>query len=716
MAELILEILSEEIPARMQRNAADQLREKAMFMLKESALYHKNVKTYVTPRRLVLLVDGLSLTQEDSVVEKRGPRVDAPEQAIDGFLKSTGLKKEQLTVKETDKGSFYFAITEQKGKGTQEVLQDSIEAMLPTISWPKSMRWNGYDISWVRPINNLACVFGGETLPITFGHLEANNTSTGHRFLSQGDFVIKDFAQYTEELALRYVVLDRETRMRSIVEQVEKIHKDTDLKVLADEALLEEVAGLVEWPNVLQGNIDKKHMELPDEVLVSSIRTHQKYFCTQDDDGKLAPAFMVVANMKAKQDSKAIVEGNERVLRARLSDATFFFAQDQKEPLENKADQLERLVFHAKLGTTKEKSERVRDLAVFLAVWVPHAKLTQVERASQLCKADLVTEMVGEFPELQGQMGYYYALSSGEEKEVAEAIRDHYMPAGQDGACPTQPVSVAVALADKMDNLCGLFAVGEQPTGSKDPFALRRAALGIIRIILENNLSIPLRLLIDTSLKLYPRKLFKEGGSEEEAEEPKKGKKGLLKRKKKKARKPSEVSDELLVFFEERIKALLKAEGVRHDLISAVFDGGQEDDILRLVRRVAALDNFLKTEDGENLLAAYKRANNIVKKEAEKDGKTYNQNPSKGSLEQPEEQRLFTVLKDTEGAIEKLAKDEKYEEAMQLLATLRAPVDAFFEHVTVNSENEDLRQNRLRLLSKLVSHINTIANFSKIEG
>ena len=710
MAELLVELLSEEIPARMQLPMAETLQQAVEERLNNKQLYHSHVRTYVTPRRLVLSVDGLSLTQESSVVEKRGPRVDAPQQAIDGFLRSTGLTKEQLTKKTTDKGEFYFAIQESKAQSTKHILQTALEDIIPNLTWPKSMRWGTHTVRWVRPLKNVLCVFGGEVMDFSFGSIEANNMSEGHRFLSKGKFPANDLKSYKSELEKRYVILDTERRKEIILEKAQEIAKKEKLTLLEDEGLLTEVAGLVEWPELLLGMIDKEYMDIPEEALISSIRAHQKYFCLRDKQGKLAPYFIVVSNMTTDDKGKQITAGNERVLRARLAYAKFFWDQDSKISLEQRSKNLDRIVFHAKLGTIADKISRVKALAKFLAVWVPHADLEKVDRAAMLCKADLTTEMVGEFPELQGLMGAYYAEHFSEDWEIVNAIREHYAPLGPNDNCPTSPVSVAIALADKIDTLVGLFAADEKPTGSKDPFALRRAALGVIRLILENQLSIPMRISLEKAVKLYPKSLFVEENEPDEVSEKKK----LLKRKRRKI-KPNEAVDELMEFFGNRLKYLLKAENIRYDLITSVFDDGKEDDLLRVVKRVATLEQFLATENGMNLLTAYDRATNIVRIEERNDGREYKSNPNKSLLHQHEEEVLFNLLNDTRPDIKAALKDSRFADAMDILASLRRPIDAFFEQVIVNCDDADTRRNRLKLLAQMRELMHEIADFSQIE-
>lgn len=718
MAELLLELFGEEIPARMQRPVAEELRVSFAVALKEHQLQHSGVETYITPRRLVLYADGFGTARESKAEEKRGPRTDAPQQAVEGFLRSTGLAVEQLTKRQTPKGEFYFAIVEQKKRPTGEVLTEILNTLIPGLSWPKSMRWGAYDINWVRPLHNICCLFDGKVLPVTFGHIQANDISYGHRFLAPQSFTVKRFSQYREMLSKHYVILDAAERMRAIREQAEILAKAKSLVFRQDEGLLEEVAGLVEWPHVLMGAIPKQFMQVPEEVLIASIRTHQRYFTLRDRKGGLAPHFLVVSNMKEDKEG-AIIAGNERVLKARLSDALFFFEQDKKKPLEAWQKDLERVIFHAKLGTLAEKTRRIASNAKFLSMWVPHADLAKVERAALLCKADLATGMVGEFPEVQGIMGYYYAEAVGEVPEVAAALRDHYAPQGPSDHCPSEPVGIAIAIADKVDTLAGLFAVDEQPTGSKDPYALRRAALGVNRIILENKLSVPLKLLIEHALKQYPRSLFRQGNEEQEEEATTLTRRERILGRLRKLRKrlhEKEVVAALLNFFADRLKAALRAENMRHDLINAVWGSGGEDDLLRLVQRVAALDRFLATENGGNLLAAYRRATNIVRIEEKKDEVAYDGSPAKGLLELVEEKELFDKMHDLRPLIKQALKESRFETAMELLARLRRPVDAFFDKVTVNCESPDVRKNRLQLLAQMRELVHDIADFGQIEG
>lgn len=701
MAELLLELYSEEIPAGMQVRAAEELKTALKNRLTLEDIKTKSIETYVTPQRLIAVVGGLPTEIKASSAEKRGPRIDAPEQAIEGFLKSTGLKKNQLEKRKTQKGEFYFAVTKQDARSIDDDLVVMLQDIISSFSWPKSMRWGGHTIRWVRPLHNILCIFNKKTLPVKFGHLKANNKTRGHRFLHNKEITVEEFKDYQSQLEKAKVIVCFEERKKQIEEQAKEVASTYGLDVKEDIGLLNEVAGLVEWPNALIGKIDKRFMSMPEEVLVTTMRSHQKYFSTLDKEGKLAPYFITIANITTNGENKNIVVGNERVLNARLEDALFFWKQDRKVPLEERLPQLEKIVFHAKLGTVAEKTDRIAALAKLLAVWVPHANLMLVERAAHLCKADLTTEMVNELPELQGLIGAYYAVANKEEKDVALAIKEHYSPLGPNDACPTNPLSVAIALADKIDSLVGLFSVNEKPTGSRDPYALRRAALGVIRIIIENRLRTPLKLLFEKSIGAYPKALLKPEKSDPVKEKTK--------------HKSERVISELLSFFADRIRVALKEQNIRYDLINAVFDEGKEDDIFRLILRVKALETFLKTKNGENLLAAYKRATNIVLAEEKKDKEIYKGQPKKELLEQVEEIELYSMFEALKPKVEKDLKEDMFEEAMEDLAQMRAIVDKFFDNVTVNCDKKETRKNRLLLLSQFREILNQVANFNKIE-
>jgi len=709
MPQLLLELFSEEIPSGLQIRAAEQLKEAIAARFSVDGLPFKKIAAYATPRRIAVVVDGMESAVNDSEEERRGPRIDAPEKALEGFCKSTGLNISDLEKRKTEKGEFYFAIIKKEGGEVSDVIQSALHDILCNFTWPKSMKWGENNIRWIRPLHNILCIFNEKEIPVKFGHLQANNKSFGHRFLSPKEFEVKDFADYEKKLEKNFVILDTQKRKEVIKEDADKLAKSCGLTIKNDESLLDEVAGLVEWPVVLLGRIEDKFMSVPQEVLITAMRSHQKYFSLLNTHGNLAPYFITVSNIKSEDSGARITNGNERVLRARLEDAKFFWDTDRRNSLESRIPDLEKIVFHAKLGTVAQKVERMSELAKILSVWIPHANLISVERAARLSKTDLVTEMVGEFPELQGLMGCYYAIESGEKKEVSDAIKEHYSPLGPNDECPTEPVSVAVALADKIDTLIGLFAVNEKPTGSKDPYALRRAALGVIRIILENNLRIPLKLLFERAINKYPKSLLKPKKAE--------GRKLLSIRGKESAKvRQDKIINELLEFFADRIKVLLKEKDIRHDLIMAVFDGGSEDDIGRLVNRVTALSDFINKKDGQNLSAAYKRATNIVMAEEKKHNTEYEGDPERELLEAEEEKKVYDLFHQIKPLIESSLKDEQYEKVMLELAKLREPIDQFFEKVTVNADNENVRKNRLLLLGQFRQSLNKVANFSKIEG
>ncbi|HWE74455.1 MAG TPA: glycine--tRNA ligase subunit beta [Stellaceae bacterium] len=692
MAELLLELLTEEIPARMQSVAAEELRRLTEIAFNEARLTFTELTSYVTPRRLTLHAEGLPLEQPGSVEEKRGPRVGAPQNAVDGFLKSSGLTSlDQCETRATDKGEFYFAIIKRTGQATKDMLPPLLLEVIRTLPWPKSMRFPAGPFRWVRPLQSVVCLLDGRILKLDLGDVPVGMESRGHRFLFKSTFNVSNFADYRDQLRNAYVILDAAERRKLIADALAKTAQDAGVTLKQDDGLLEEVTGLVEWPVVLMGRIERDFMELPPEVLTTSMRAHQKYFAALDENGALAPHFLVVSNMAADDGGKAIVAGNERVLRARLSDAKFFWDQDRKQKLADRVEKLKERVFHAKLGTVYDKMSRVAHLAYAIAAHVPTssgkiADKTKVGHAVWLAKADLSTGMVGEFPELQGVMGRYYALHDGEDKEVADAVAEHYSPLGPGDRCPTAPVSISVALADKLDTLANFFAIDEKPTGSKDPYALRRAALGVIRLILENRLRLKLLPIFDVACKQAPTVT---------AADP---------------------LNELLDFFADRLKVALRDQGVRHDLIAAVFALGGEDDLVRLLARVEALGAFLKSEDGANLLTAYRRASNIVRIEEGKDKTRYADAPNPALFKETPEnvlaEKLNLATAQSGGALEA----ENFAGAMAALAGLRVPVDDFFNKVTVNTDDREIRANRLRLLSQIRDTLNRVADFSKIEG
>ncbi|MEG3618860.1 glycine--tRNA ligase subunit beta [Magnetovibrio sp. PR-2] len=694
MAELLLELFSEEIPARMQARAADDLKRLVTDGLQKAGLAFDKAEALVTPRRLCLVVDGLPEKQPDVNDERKGPQVGAPEQALKGFLGSLGgMSIDDCEQREVKGKTFYFAVIEKKGEPTSEILKEIINDALLKFPWPKSMRWGHTVFSWVRPLHNILALFNGKVLQFEWGlggkgdptktrFLKWNNKTFGHRFLNPEAIDVTDFADYRAKLAEAHVLLCPSERRAEIASQAEKICADAGLRLKDDQGLLTEVTGLVEWPVVLMGDIEDEFMELPPEVLSDTMRSHQKYFSVLNADGSMAAKFIVVANQVSEDGGAAIIAGNERVLRARLSDAKFFWDQDRKVTLGSRSDKLADIVFHAKLGSVADKVGRMKAIAGDLADKIGADK-AQAERAAQLCKCDLITGMVFEIPEVQGIMGRYYALHDGEAEAVANAIADHYSPAGPSDDCPDAPVSIALAMADKLDALAGFWSIDEKPTGSKDPFALRRAGLGVIRLIIENKLRLGLMDVFAFALAQY---------------------------------KADDVSEDLLGFFADRLKVHLKGEGVRHDLIDAVFALGGEDDLVRLLARVDALSAFVSTDDGANLLAAHKRASNILRIEEKKDGQSYGGTPQEDAFVEDAERALFAALKDAGGEGAKLAGEEKFEDAMAALAKLRGPLDVFFDCVMVNDDDKSVRENRLKLLSQIQSVMGEIADFSKIEG
>jgi glycyl-tRNA synthetase beta chain len=683
MAELLLELLSEEIPARMQTRAADDLKRLLCDGLKGAGLAFSNARAFATPRRLTLVVDGIPTMRADVSEERRGPRVGAPDSAVQGFLKGAGLASlDQAEKRDTGKGEFWFAVVRRKGGATAEALPGIIDAAIKALPWPKSMKWGSGTMLWVRPLQSIIALFdgkvlagevapGGDMAPVTFG-----DTTSGHRFLSSGTIQVTSFDDYSAKLRAAHVILDPAERKKIILDGTRALCAEAQVKLKDDKALLEEVAGLVEWPVPLMGTIDAQFMDVPPEVLIVSMKTHLRYFAAENKDGTLANRFAVIANNQTRDKGRTIVDGNERVLRARLADAKFFWDHDRRLRLEERLPALKDIVFHAKLGSQAERIQRIAALATALAEFVPGADKAHVMMAAELSKADLLSGMVGEFPELQGVMGRYYALHEKLPAPVAEAIGDHYAPAGPNDRCPSAPVSIAVALADKLDALISFWGIGEKPTGSRDPFGLRRAALGVIRIVVENRLRLPLA------------RFFSD--------------------------------QDLLDFFAERLKVQMREKGVRHDVVDAVLALGNEDDLVRLLARVEAVQSFLGSEDGRNLLVAYSRAANIVRAEEKKDKSLAAKIAGAADaalLEQVEEKAVASALAGVESNVSPALAGEDFAGAMNAYARLRAPIDTFFAKVTVNvTDKPVLRLNRLKLLSQIRATMDRVADFSKIEG
>lgn len=731
MPDLLLELFSEEIPARMQEEAATHLKKTLVAELSKAG-YAASLNNcrgfgeyalsdFVTPRRLAVILRDLPAAQADVNAELKGPRLGAPEAALQGFLKKCRLPKEKLI----EQDGVYIARIHQKGRPTADILKEIIEKMLAEFPWPKSMRWGDGSAVWVRPLHSILCIFDGHVVPVEFAGLKAGNVTYGHRFLSPKAIAVKKADEYEKALKKAHVIVERDARRAEILQQAERVASAKGCLIQPDTALLDEVTGLVEWPVALVGNIDKEFMDLPPEVLSTVMKKHQKYFSLLGKDGKLAPYFLMVANMESKDGGKAIISGNERVLRARFSDARFFWDQDRKKKLDDWTAGLKDVTFHAKLGTVADKVSRIKKLAVELSKYMdPGLRRDDIERAVMLCKADLTTGMVGEFAELQGVMGRYYALFQSENPEVADAIGNHYKPQGPGDSVPRAPVSICVALADKLDTLISMFAIGEKPTGSKDPFALRRAALGIIRIILENNIRLPLLPLLDEApmrdiaLHKAHDKLVKK--TQAAVTEARRVGKYLTVHESASEDIPEgaaeNVAHSLLSFFHDRLIVQLKDSGIRHDVIKAVVANG-DDDLVRIVNRARAVQAFLDTDDGKNLLAGYKRAANIVSIEEKKDKAAYQAAGLNAEiLKEKEEKDLAALLDRKAGEIKSALDKENFEQAMKLLSALRQPVDLFFDKVMVNCEDRDLRANRLRLLASIKNSMDSIALFALLEG
>jgi glycyl-tRNA synthetase beta chain len=666
MSQLLVELFSEEIPARMQANAARDLERMARERLTAAGLTPSSLTAFAGPRRLTLLVEGLPIAQGDASEEVKGPRVGAPPQAMEGFLRKTGLTQDQLS----ERDGVYFATLTKTGGPTTAIVAATVDEIVRGFPWPKSMRWGSGTLRWVRPLKRIVCLFDGAVVPFEIDGIQSGDMTEGHRFMGDGlPFRVSDFDSYSDGLTNHFVVLDAAARKATIKALAEKICADKALELVEDEGLLDEVSGLAEWPVPILGDMDPAFLDLPPEVIRTSMRTHQKYFAVRDPaTGKLAPHFVTVANNAAADGGKIIALGNAKVLSARLSDARFFWDEDIKAGFDAWLGKLDGVTFHAKLGTMAQRVERIVALAREIAPLVG-ADPDQAAEAARLAKADLTSGMVGEFPELQGLMGGYYARAAGMDPDIADAIRDHYKPVGPSDSVPTAPVSIAVALADKLDTLIGFFAIDEKPTGSKDPYALRRSALGVIRIVIENGLRLPLG-------------KFAQG--------------------------------DLPAFFADRLKVSLRDQGKRHDLVDAVFALG-DDDLVRIVARVEALDGFLKTEDGANLLAGFKRASNILKAE-EKKGALPAGDATALTGAPAEEAALLAALAAAAPKLDAALKSEDFAAAMTALAGLRGPVDLFFDKVLVNSENLAERDNRLKLLGQVRDLMGRVADFSQISG
>lgn len=724
MAELLLELFSEEIPARMQARAAEDLKRLVTEGLGAAGLAIGAAQGFATPRRLALTIEDMAAQSPAVSEERKGPRVGAPEQAVAGFLKAAGLASldEAEIVRDEKKGDYYVARTEKPGRPAAEIVADVVTGVLAKFPWPKSMRWGAGTFQWIRPLRSIVCLIDGEVVPLEAAGVVASNATRGHRFHGNDLFEVSGFADYADKLAAHAVMLSAAERADEIKDQAEALAGKAKLELIADEGLLIENAGLTEWPVVLMGTFDSGFLDVPEEALITSMKMHQKCFSLRDPaTGRLADRFIMVSNLTAPDGGAEIVAGNEKVIRARLADAKFFWEQDLKRPLHEMASALAGITFHEKLGTQAERVARIKELAFEIAGAVD-ADPQDARRAAELCKADLVSGMVGEFPELQGLMGRRYAEHVGTKPEIARAIELHYKPKGPSDTVPKaedgDAVAIAVALADKLDTLVGFWSIDEKPTGSGDPYQLRRAALGVIRIAVENDLRVPLVITVErhaqrlgvgneTSRWTAVSKIA--GPSEDGGSVIEHGPGGPL---------PAEthLAINLLSFFADRLKVYLKDKGARHDLIDAVFSLGGQDDLALIVRRVEALGEFLKTDDGVNLLAGVKRASNILAIEEKKDKRSHAGEPDPALMTEPAERGLYAAIAkvkfDTQAAINV----ENFAGAMKALAELRAPVDTFFDDVTVNDPDPALRENRLKLLSEIRAATQTVADFSRIAG
>jgi glycyl-tRNA synthetase beta chain len=703
MPDLLLELFSEEIPARMQARAADDLRRMVTDKLVAEGLVYDGAKAFATPRRLTLTVHGIPARQSDLKEERKGPRVGGPDAAIAGFLKATGLASlDQAKIqRDPKKGDFYIALIEKPGRATLEVLADMLPVIVRTFPWPKSMRWGARSarpsaLQWVRPLHAIVATFGIDTeepdvVKFAIDGIEAGQTTYGHRFMAPAAINVRRFEDYQEKLLAAKVVLDPDRRKDAILTDARQLAFAQGFELIEDQALLDEVAGLVEWPVVMMGSFEPEFLSIPSEVIRATIRTNMKCFVVSDPKtGKLTNKFIITANIEAPDGGKTIVGGNERVIRARLSDAKFFYETDLKTRLEDRLPKFENIVFHEKLGTQAERIARIERLAAEIAPLVG-ADVDKTRRAAHLAKADLLTEVVGEFPELQGLMGKYYALAQGEDASVAAASEEHYKPQGPADRVPTDPVSIAVALADKIDTLVGFWAIDEKPTGSKDPYALRRAALGVIRIILERRKKIGLRGLVESHFENSYGRQYKDVAFE---------------------------IDDLMRFSEDRLKVQLRDQKARHDLVDATLSAASLVEghlLVSIVDRVEALGKFLDTDDGKNLLAGTKRASNILSIEEKKDKRSFDGAPDAALYSLEQEKTLAKAIDQVKAEASAAVVKEDFAGAMSALAKLRPAVDAFFDKVKVNDDDPKVRENRLRLLSEIRAATRAVADFSKIQ-
>ncbi len=741
MPDLLIELFSEEIPARMQPAAAEALRRMMTDGLVEDGLTYAEAQAFATPRRLALAVQGLSEHSPTLREERRGPRVGAPDKAVQGFLRATGLGMDDLQIRDEKKGQVYLAPVVTPGRPAAQIVAARLEHTVRHFPWPKSMRWGTGSLRWVRPLHAILCILttdaGADIVPLEIDGLAAGDTTRGHRFMAPAPFSVADFEDYASKLKRAKVILDPQERAAHIRNAAEQLAFANGLELVADDALLTEVAGLVEWPVVLMGRIEERFLDLPPEVLQTSMKEHQKFFSVRDPKREQIVGFVTVANRETADQGATILAGNQKVLAARLADARFFWDNDlrvARAGMQDWCDGLATVTFHAKLGSQAARVDRIAALAREIAPQVG-ADPEQAQEAARIAKADLRSEIVGEFPELQGVMGRYYALEAGRSPEVADACRDHWKPMGQDDDVPSAPVSVAVALADKLDTLTGFWAIEEKPTGSKDPYALRRAALGVIRLILGNEVRLKLSgrlverhvlsgliMLKGVEFRLRGEEIGSEGlrkllTSEELKDisyrmvdsDPEASENQLLERMDK-------IVADLLAFFHDRLKVHLRGAGIRHDVIDACLAMDGADDLTLLVKRAEALEAFLRTDDGENLLQGFKRANNILTQAEDRDGVEYSFGPDPKLAETDVERALFAALDRADTAIAPALQAEDFAAAMHAIAGLRAPIDAFFDAVQINADNQILRRNRLNLLHRIRASCLQVADLTKLEG
>jgi glycyl-tRNA synthetase beta chain len=700
MADLLIELFSEEIPARLQARARADLKSLVTDGLVEAGLTYAAAGAFSTPRRLTLAIEGLSTQSMATREERKGPATTAPDAAIEGFLRSTGMTRDQLDIRDEKKGQAYFAVIEKPGRPAAGIIAEVLEHTIRNFPWPKSMRWGSGNLRWVRPLHSILCLLsdeaGAEIVPLTVDGIVAGNTTGGHRFLAPNRFAVTGFDDYAVKLRRAYVILDSAEREAAILQGAQNLAFAAGMELVADSALLTEVAGLVEWPVPLMGKIGAAFLDLPAEVLQTSMREHQKFFATRNPANGRIEGFITVANTEPADHGAVILKGNQKVLTARLSDAKFFWENDlrvAKSGMSEWLDALDKVTFHNKLGSQKARIDRIAALAREIAPMVG-ADADVAEQAARIAKADLRSAMVGEFPELQGLMGMYYAQAAGLPDAVAHAARDHYAPLGPTDTVPSDPVSVAVALADKIDTLTGFWAIDEKPTGSKDPFALRRAALGVIRLVLGNGVRCGLKAVFANHFALREvgtLSAFFDGAYGDKLED-------------------------LLSFFHDRLKVYLKDQGIRPDVIEACLAMPNNDDLTLLVKRAEALAAFLKSDDGTNLLQGAKRATNILTQAEAKDGVEYSYGADIKFAETDSERALFNALDTAEAQITPAMRSEDFATAMSAMATLRAPIDAFFTAVQVNDENPIIRRNRLNLLHRIRALCAGVADFSKLDG